>query len=92
MLTFNSTIWLYPQPIDFRKQIDGLVLLVADHLHLNPTSGQMFLFRNQSASKIKILWWDKNGFENTCFYSIIRVFPINKKTHDICRNNHELRK
>jgi transposase len=62
MLTFNSTIWLYPKPIDFRKQMDGLVLLVADHLRLAPTSGQLFLFRNRSANKIKILWWDKNGF------------------------------
>jgi transposase len=62
VLTFNSTIWLYPSPIDFRKQLDGLVILVADHLQLNPASGQLFLFRNRSANKIKILWWDRNGF------------------------------
>jgi transposase len=61
-LTFNSAIWLYPQPIDFRKQIDGLVILVADHLKLEPTSGQLFLFRNRQANKIKMLWWDRNGF------------------------------
>ena len=61
-LTFNASIWLYPNPIDFRKQIDGLVLLVADQLQLNPTSGQLFLFRNRHANKIKILWWDRNGF------------------------------
>ncbi len=62
LLTFNTAIWLYPQPIDFRKQIDGLVILVADHLKLLPTSGQLFLFRNRTAKKIKILWWDRNGF------------------------------
>lgn len=62
MFPFNSEIWLHPHPIDFRKQIDGLIILVADHLQLNPTSGQMFLFRNRTAKKIKILWWDKNGF------------------------------
>ena len=61
-LAFNTEIWLYPKPIDFRKQIDGLVMLVADHLKLTPTSGQMFLFRNHSANKIKLLWWDRNGF------------------------------
>ncbi len=61
-LTFNAPIWLYPNPIDFRKQIDGLVLLVADQLQLNPTSGQLFLFRNRHANKIKMLWWDRNGF------------------------------
>jgi len=61
-LSFNSTIWLYPTPIDFRRQIDGIVMLIADHLQLNPTSGQLFLFRNRHANKIKMLWWDRNGF------------------------------
>lgn len=61
-LSFNAEIWLYPTPIDFRQQIDGLVMLVADHLQLNPTSGQLFLFRNRRANKIKMLLWDRNGF------------------------------
>jgi len=62
LASFTTPIWLYPEAIDFRKQIDGLVLLVADELELNPTSGQLFLFRNRSANKIKILWWERNGF------------------------------
>jgi transposase len=62
LFSFNTPIWLYPKPIDFRKQIDGLVMLVADYLQLNPTSGQLFLFRNNSANKLKMLWWDRNGF------------------------------
>jgi transposase len=61
-LTFNAAIWFYPKPIDFRKQIDALVLLIADHLQLDPTLGQLFLFRNRTANKIKMLWWDRNGF------------------------------
>lgn len=60
--SYNAPIWLYPKPIDFRKQIDGLVILVADQLELNPASGQLFLFRNKGANKIKMLWWDRNGF------------------------------
>ena len=62
LLSFNASIWLYPKPIDFRKQMDGLIMLVADQLHLTPTSGQLFLFRNKHANKIKMLWWDRNGF------------------------------
>jgi transposase len=58
----NEPIWLHPEPVDFRRQIDGLIILVADHLQLNPTSGQLFLFRDRTAKKIKMLWWDKNGF------------------------------
>lgn len=62
LLPFNASIWLYPNPIDFRRQMDGLIMLVADHLQLNPTSGQIFLFRNRYANKIKLLWWERNGF------------------------------
>ena len=62
LLSMNGSIWLHPEPIDFRRQIDGLVILVADHLKLNPTSGQLFLFRDRTAKKIKMLWWDRNGF------------------------------
>jgi len=60
--TYQTPIWLYSNPVDFRKQIDGLVVLIADQLRLNPTSGQLFLFRNRSSNKIKLLWWDRNGF------------------------------
>lgn len=60
--SFNNSIWLYPKPIDFRKQIDGIVMLISDHLQLHPLSGQLFLFRNRNANKIKMLWWDRNGF------------------------------
>lgn len=59
---FNSKIWLHPEPIDFRKQIDGLVLIVADHLKLDPVSGQIFLFRNRNRDKLKALYWEHNGF------------------------------
>ena len=59
---FSDKIWLYHQPIDFRKQIDGIAVLVADQLQKDPTSGQLFVFRNRSGNKIKLLWWDNNGF------------------------------
>jgi len=73
----NLTIWLYPKPIDFRKQIDGLIIFIADHLKLDPTSGQLFLFRNRKANKIKILIWERNGFW-LCYKRLERgrlIFP-----------------
>lgn len=62
LLLFNVPIWFYAQPVDFRKQLDGLVHFIADHLQMNPASGQLFIFRNRSSSKIKIICWDRNGF------------------------------
>lgn len=59
---FNLPVWLYPKPVDFRKQMDGLVVLVADQLEMNPASGQLFVFRNRHQDRVKMLWWDRNGF------------------------------
>lgn len=87
--SFITPIWLHPQPIDFRRGIDGLVLLIADHLQLNPTSGQLFLFRNRTANKIKILWWERNGFW-LCYKRLEKgrlIFPvISDKTLELTRD------
>lgn len=82
-LPFHAKIWLYRKPIDFRKQIDGIVMLIADNLGEDPTSGQLFVFRNRKADKIRLLYWEDNGFwllykrnENSKF-----IFPaINDST------------
>ena len=61
-LSYKTPLWLYYQPVDFRKQIDGLVLLIAAELDTLPTSGELFIFRNRQANKIKLLWYERNGF------------------------------
>lgn len=49
-------------PVDMRKSINGLTVLVADVLKQNPQNCYLFLFRNQQNNKVKGLYWDKNGF------------------------------
>lgn len=61
-LSYKTPLWFYPMPVDFRKQIDGLVLLIADQLTISPTSGELFIFRNRQHNKVKLLWYDRNGF------------------------------
>lgn len=70
-LSYKTPIWLYPEPVDFRKQIDGLVILIADQLSLTPTSGELFIFRNRQGKKIKLLWYDGRGFW-LCYYRLER--------------------
>tara|TARA_R110002167_G_scaffold359548_2_gene576351 strand:+ start:161 stop:433 length:273 start_codon:yes stop_codon:yes gene_type:complete len=62
LLPFNAEIFFYRNPVDFRKQIDGLMILIADTLDLNPTSGQIFVFRNKGHDRLKVLYYDTNGF------------------------------
>jgi transposase len=61
-LSYVPPIWFYPQPIDFRKGVDGLTIIVASELELNPTSGQLFIFRNRAGNRLKLLWSDQHGF------------------------------
>ena len=64
MLTLpdNIAIYLYNQPIDMRKSINGLSILLATKLSMQPKSGDLFVFRNKRGDKVKILHWNRNGF------------------------------
>ncbi len=63
MLTFPPTvrIFLCTQPIDCRRSFDGLCALVVQHLQLDPLCGHLFVFRNRSGERLKILYWDRDG-------------------------------
>jgi transposase len=46
-----------------RKSINGLSIVVSSTMNKNPTAGgELFLFYNKNIDKIKILYWDRNGF------------------------------
>lgn len=64
MLTINPHVQVYiaREPLDFRKQIDGLSLHVQEVLELNPLSEHVFVFRNRGRDKLKVLYWHVNGF------------------------------
>ena len=47
---------------DMRKSIDALSVLTKDLLSKDPFSGHLFVFCNKRGDKIKILYWDRNGF------------------------------
>jgi transposase len=49
------------EPVDFRRQADGLAALVQEALFENPYSGAIYVFRSKRANRIKLLWWDGTG-------------------------------
>lgn len=55
-------VWIYSEPIDFRKQINGLVDVVLGVLEKEPDNGDMYIFRNRRSNRIKMLLWDRNGY------------------------------
>jgi len=45
-----------------RKSIDGLAIIVSGSLSLNPSDGSLYIFYNKKYDKLKMLFWDRNGF------------------------------
>ena len=56
-----NTIYLYKQPVDMRKSIDGLSSLVGS-MDFELSEPNLFIFTNKARDKIKLLLWERNGF------------------------------
>jgi transposase len=59
-------LWYAPQPVDFRLGFDGLAALVSSRLAADPYSGHLFIFRNRTGDRVKVLYWGRHGL---CLWS-----------------------
>jgi transposase len=57
-----EALYLHRSPVDFRKNINGLSIIVQEEMRLNLMSSSAFVFCNKPRTHIKILYFDKNGF------------------------------
>jgi len=64
VLTLPSSVRVYfaAAPIDLRRGHDGLVGIVRGVWQLNPFDGHLFVFVGKRLDRIKLLFWDRNGF------------------------------
>ena len=64
MLTLPSQVKIYlaVTPTDMRKSFDSLAALVQETLQLDPLSGHLFVFRSRRGDRLKILYWDAQGY------------------------------
>ncbi|MCB9399442.1 MAG: IS66 family insertion sequence element accessory protein TnpB [Acidobacteria bacterium] len=62
MVPESGKVYLALGNTDMRKSINGLSILVEGQLGKNLFSGDLFVFCNRLRDRIKILYWDQNGF------------------------------
>ena len=55
-------IYFATELTDMRNGIDGLRAIVEGALRHDPYEGHLFVFVGKSRDKLKILFWDKNGY------------------------------
>ena len=55
-------IYLYRKPVDMRRERNALAALVKGVLELDPYTGALFVFVGRRRDRVRILYWDRNGF------------------------------
>lgn len=61
-LSLPSRVYLCTLPTDMRKSFDSLSGLVQEHLGQDPLAGDLFVFRSKRGDRLKLLYWDNDGF------------------------------
>lgn len=58
----DVTCYLHREPVDFRKAINGLSVMVQEEMALSPFDRSVFVFCNRRRTQLKVLYWDETGF------------------------------
>jgi transposase len=64
MLTLPPSVRLFvaTQPVDGRKGADSLMVIVRDVFKQDPLNGHLFIFFSKRCDRVRIVYWDRNGF------------------------------
>lgn len=62
MIPAGVRVFVCTEPVDMRRSFDGLAVLARQRLGQEPQSGALFCFVNKRSNRLKVLWWDRNGY------------------------------
>jgi transposase len=61
-LPASVRVYLCLTACDMRKSFDGLHAMVREQFELDAFAGHLFVFASRRRDRIKILYWDRDGF------------------------------
>lgn len=62
MLPASVKVLVCTAPQDMRASFDTLAAVVRDVLKAEPQSGALYVFVGKRPTRVKVLWWDRNGY------------------------------
>lgn len=62
MIPVHVRIFVCIEPVDMRSGFDRLALFARDKLQQDPRSGALLIFTSRRRERLKVLWWDHNGY------------------------------
>lgn len=83
-----DTWWLWSSPVDLRKNIDSLAMLVMEQFEGGLQKRAAYVFCNRSGRRIKVLLWDGLGFW-LCLRRLERGRFMLPSSSDVCELNAE---
>lgn len=84
-------IFVATKALDMRKSFEGMSAMVTQSLKKDVFAGHLYVFSNKRGDKIKIFYWDRNGY--CCWYKRLEkgVFRLPKvNEHSYCISSAEL--
>lgn len=62
MIPTSVRIFVCTERQDMRRSFDALALAVKERMALDPQSGALFVFASKRGNRLKVLWFDRNGY------------------------------
>lgn len=83
MIPGQVRIFVCAEPVDMRCGFDRLAQLARARVGEDPQSGALFVFCAKRATRLKVLWFDQNGYcllYKRLHRSVFRL-PVDARTH-----------
>ena len=92
-LTGGRRYFLYSGDTNMRRSFDSLSGIVRSELHLDPLSGDIFVFVNRRRNQVKLLLWERDGF--SIYYKRLEkgtyeLPAVDTHSHSIKLQSHQL--
>jgi transposase len=62
MIPAQVRIFVCTEPVDMRHGFDRLAQRIRAEVREDPEGGSLFVFSNRGATRLKVLWFESNGF------------------------------